>query len=81
MKVWKFFPAERVVITGNLVCKDWKLENVKKLYLSSDFSRKETILVVGGSRARTINISKGLDKLFASGVQSSGKPDATIRKT
>lgn len=71
----KFFPADKVVITGNPVRKDLeeatdkRTEALEFFGLSPD---KKTILVVGGSLgARTINrsIQGDLDKLFASDVQ------------
>ncbi|WP_459187845.1 undecaprenyldiphospho-muramoylpentapeptide beta-N-acetylglucosaminyltransferase [Parabacteroides sp. APC149_11_2_Y6] len=71
----KFFPAERVVITGNPVRKDLEEALEKREEALSFFGlspEKKTILVVGGSLgARTINrsIQGDLDKLFASGVQ------------
>lgn len=71
----KFFPADRVVITGNPVRKDLE-EAVGKREEALEFfglsPEKRTILVVGGSLgARTINrsIQGDLDKLFASDVQ------------
>lgn len=71
----KFFPADRVVITGNPVRKDLEEALEKREEALSFFGlspEKKTILVVGGSLgARTINrsIQGDLDKLFASGVQ------------
>lgn len=68
----KFFPADRIVVTGNPVRQDLeealdkREEALKSFGLSPE---KKTILVVGGSLgARTINrsIQGGLDKLFAS---------------
>ena len=70
----KFFPADRIVVTGNPVrldleeASDKREEALKFFGLSPD---KKTILVVGGSLgARTINrsIQGDLDKLFASDV-------------
>ncbi|RHJ82432.1 undecaprenyldiphospho-muramoylpentapeptide beta-N-acetylglucosaminyltransferase [Parabacteroides sp. AM08-6] len=71
----KFFPADRIVVTGNPVRKDLeeaqgKREEALKFFGLSP--EKKTILVVGGSLgARTINrsIQGSLDKLFASDVQ------------
>lgn len=71
----KFFPSEKLVLTGNPVRKDLeeaagKREEALRFFGLSP--EKKTILVVGGSLgARTINksIEGGLDKLFASGVQ------------
>ncbi len=71
----KFFPADRVVITGNPVRKDLEEALEKREEALSFFGlspEKRTILVVGGSLgARTINrsIQGDLDKLFASGIQ------------
>lgn len=68
----KFFPADRVVITGNPVRQDLE-EALDKRKEALEFfglsPEKKTILVVGGSLgARTINrsIQGDLDKLFAS---------------
>lgn len=67
----KFFPADKIVITGNPVRKDLEEATEKKEEALSFFGlspEKKTILVVGGSLgARTINrsIQGGLDKLFA----------------
>ena len=70
----KFFPADRIVVTGNTVRKgmeeasDKREEALKFFGLSPD---KKTILVVGGSLgARMINrsIQGDLDNLFASDV-------------
>jgi UDP-N-acetylglucosamine--N-acetylmuramyl-(pentapeptide) pyrophosphoryl-undecaprenol N-acetylglucosamine transferase len=71
----KFFPAGKIVITGNPVRKD--LENVagKKAEALAFFGlspEKKTILAIGGSLgARTINrsICEHLDLLLMSGVQ------------
>lgn len=71
----KFFPADRVVITGNPVRKDLEEAVGKREEALAFFGlspEKKTILVVGGSLgARTINrsIQGDLDKLFASDVQ------------
>jgi len=71
----KFFPADKIVLTGNPVRKD--LINLKEKrregynYFKLD-SDKKTILVVGGSLgARTINQSmiENLDKINKSDVQ------------
>lgn len=71
----KFFPADRIVVTGNPVRQnlmdavDKRREALAFFGLSPE---KKTVLVVGGSLgARTINRSMqgGLDALFASGVQ------------
>ena len=68
----KFFPADRIVVTGNPVRQDLeealdKREEALRFFGLSP--NKKTVLVVGGSLgARTINrsIQNGLDKLFAS---------------
>ena len=71
----KFFPADKIVITGNPVRKDLEEATGKKEEALAFFGlspEKKTILVVGGSLgARTINrsIQGDLDKLFASDVQ------------
>ena len=71
----KYFPEEKIVITGNPVRTDiLSLEDKKSLAISHFklSSTKKTILVIGGSLgARTINNSvvNGLDKIVQSGVQ------------
>lgn len=71
----KFFPADKIVITGNPVRQDLEEVTDKKEEALAFFGlspEKKTILVVGGSLgARTINrsIQGDLDKLFASDVQ------------
>lgn len=71
----KFFPADRIVVTGNPVRKDLEEAQNKREEALAFFGlspEKKTILVVGGSLgARTINrsIQGDLDKLFASDVQ------------
>ena len=71
----KFFPAEKIVVTGNPVRKDLEEALCKKEEALRFFGlspEKKTILVVGGSLgARTINqsIQGGLDKFFSSDVQ------------
>lgn len=71
----KFFPAEKIVVTGNPVRKDLEEALGRKEEALAFFGlspEKKTILVVGGSLgARTINrsIQGDLDKLFASDVQ------------
>lgn len=71
----KFFPSEKIVVTGNPVRKDLAEATGKKEEALAFFGlspEKKTILVVGGSLgARTINrsIQGDLDKLFASDVQ------------
>lgn len=71
----KFFPADRIVVTGNPVRQNLmdvvgKREEALAFFGLSP--EKKTILVVGGSLgARTINrsIQSGLDAFFASDVQ------------
>ncbi|MDR0395330.1 MAG: undecaprenyldiphospho-muramoylpentapeptide beta-N-acetylglucosaminyltransferase [Tannerella sp.] len=71
----RFFPADRIVITGNPVRKD--LETVKdKDSEAMDYfglkPEKPVLLVIGGSLgARTVNrgVHKGLDFLINSGIQ------------
>lgn len=71
----KFFPADRIVVTGNPVRQNL-MDAVSKREEALAFfglsPEKKTILVVGGSLgARTINrsIQGGLDAFFASDVQ------------
>jgi UDP-N-acetylglucosamine--N-acetylmuramyl-(pentapeptide) pyrophosphoryl-undecaprenol N-acetylglucosamine transferase len=71
----KFFPADRIIITGNPVRKD--LETVKdKDPEAMDYfglkTGKPVLLVIGGSLgARTVNrgVYKGLESLINSGIQ------------
>ncbi|MFT6868084.1 MAG: UDP-N-acetylglucosamine--N-acetylmuramyl-(pentapeptide) pyrophosphoryl-undecaprenol N-acetylglucosamine transferase [Cyclobacteriaceae bacterium] len=71
----KYFPADKLVVTGNPVRKTIVLEESRKkeAYQFFNFSEsKKTILIVGGSLgARTINecILAGYEKLKASGYQ------------
>lgn len=81
----KFFPADKIVITGNPVRQDLEEATDKKEEAlkpsSACLPEKKTILVVGGSLgARTINrsIQGDLDKLFASDVQVIWRPDVII---
>lgn len=71
----KFFPADKIILTGNPVRQD--LKDVKRLrnealeYFKLD-STKKTILVIGGSLgARTINeaVGAGLQKLSDNNIQ------------
>lgn len=71
----KFFPADRIVVTGN-PCRNSAVEiDGKKEEAFKEFgfdSNKKTILIIGGSLgARTLNESvvSDLDKLRESGVQ------------
>ena len=71
----KFFPAEKIVVTGNPVRQDLEEAQEKKEEALRFFGlspEKKTVLVVGGSLgARTINrsIQGDLDKFFASDVE------------
>ena len=71
----KFFPKEKIVITGNPVRQDLEEASGKREEALRFFGlspEKKTLLVVGGSLgARTINhsIQGDLDKLFASCIQ------------
>ena len=71
----KFFPKEKIVITGNPVRQDLEEASGKREEALRFFGlspEKKTLLVVGGSLgARTINhsIQGDLDQLFASGIQ------------
>ncbi len=71
----KFFPAEKIVVTGNPVRQDLEEAQGKKEEALRFFGlspEKKTVLVVGGSLgARTVNrsIQDGLDKILASDVQ------------
>lgn len=82
----KFFPAQKILITGNPVRPDIinvatvrKEDALKFFELASD---KKTILIVGGSLgARSINeaIEAGMNELLAAGLQliwQTGKTDA-----
>ncbi|MBC8111134.1 MAG: undecaprenyldiphospho-muramoylpentapeptide beta-N-acetylglucosaminyltransferase [Verrucomicrobia bacterium] len=71
----QFFPAEKIVLTGNPVRKDIADAFSKKTQALAHFglkADKKTLLVMGGSLgARTINesILAGLEKLVAADVQ------------
>jgi len=71
----KFFPKEKILLTGNPVRKDIKNLEAKRERGIEHFgldSAKKTILVIGGSLgARTINesIEKGLEELVKANVQ------------
>lgn len=71
----KFFPSDKIVLTGNPVRQDLEEAKNKREEALAFFGlspEKKTILIVGGSLgARTINqsIQSGLDKFFASDVQ------------
>lgn len=81
----KFFPADKLRITGNPVraaIVNAKVSQTEALGFFSLQGNKKTVLVVGGSLgAKTINeaIDKGLDQLEAAGLQliwQTGKPYA-----
>ncbi|MDR2389678.1 MAG: undecaprenyldiphospho-muramoylpentapeptide beta-N-acetylglucosaminyltransferase [Tannerellaceae bacterium] len=71
----RFFPADRIVLTGNPVRKDIEETTTGKSEALAFFGlspEKKTILVIGGSLgARTVNRSiwKHLERLSVSGVQ------------
>ena len=71
----KYFPAEKLVITGNPVRKTIKLNPNRRAEAFKHFELKEfepTLLVIGGSLgARTLNESvlAGLEKLEEEGIQ------------
>jgi len=71
----KYFPHEKIIVTGNPVRKDILDTNLVKLAGCTFFKldpNKKTILVIGGSLgARTINqaIEAGIDKIKQSGFQ------------
>lgn len=71
----KFFPGNKIVLTGNPVRKDLEEGLCKKEEALAYFglsSGKKTLLIIGGSLgARTINrsVQGQLDKLYASGIQ------------
>lgn len=71
----KFFPQEKIIITGNPVRKDISLAAQKRIEALDHFKLspdKKTILVLGGSLgARTLNesILNGFSKIVKAGVQ------------
>ena len=71
----KFFPAEKITLSGNPVRKDLIDAKGKKAKAATHFSldpAKKTILIIGGSQgALSINqsILAGLDRLAAAGIQ------------
>ena len=71
----KYFPADRIVLTGNPVRKELETvqEKTDEAYRYFGFEGgKPVLLIIGGSLgARTINqsIAKGLDSLLDAGVQ------------
>ncbi len=81
----KFFPAEKIVVTGNpvrLAIANASVSRAEGVQFFGLQENKKTLLVVGGSLgARTINeaVDKGLDELIAAGLQliwQTGKPYA-----
>ena len=71
----RFFPADKIILTGNPVRKDLEECSLIKEEALTGFSLspgRKTVLVVGGSLgARTINngIFSGLDQLLEAGIQ------------
>lgn len=83
----KFFPAEKIVITGNPVRKSISSANMNKIGAVNFFGlneNKKTILAVGGSLgAKTINeaMAAGLETIAAKGFQliwQTGKTTADV---
>lgn len=83
----KFFPAEKILVTGNPVrnvISDATVSRAEAIQFFSLDENKKTVFVVGGSLgAKSINeaIDKGLDKLTSAGLQliwQTGKPYAAI---
>ncbi|MBP7167752.1 MAG: undecaprenyldiphospho-muramoylpentapeptide beta-N-acetylglucosaminyltransferase [Bacteroidia bacterium] len=79
----RFFPAEKIVFTGNPVREDIKQIDGKRAEAAAFFGvdpGKRTLLVVGGSQgARSINkaMRDGLNEIAAAGIQliwQTGKP-------
>jgi UDP-N-acetylglucosamine--N-acetylmuramyl-(pentapeptide) pyrophosphoryl-undecaprenol N-acetylglucosamine transferase len=70
-----FFPANKIVFTGNPVRKDIVENDLTKEIALSNFNftlHKKTLLVIGGSQgARSINlaIENGLDELLSANIQ------------
>jgi UDP-N-acetylglucosamine--N-acetylmuramyl-(pentapeptide) pyrophosphoryl-undecaprenol N-acetylglucosamine transferase len=69
----RFFPADKIILTGNPVRQNLTLGNRTDAYKEFGFSAdKRTLLIIGGSLgARTINqsVKNGLQKLTESGIQ------------
>jgi UDP-N-acetylglucosamine--N-acetylmuramyl-(pentapeptide) pyrophosphoryl-undecaprenol N-acetylglucosamine transferase len=85
----KFFPAEKILVTGNPVRVAISRASVTReegLKFFSLDNQKKTLFVVGGSLgARSVNeaIGAGLDELLAAGLQliwQTGKPYAATAK-
>ena len=74
-KMDRFFPAEKIVVTGNPVRIDLLMNLDKKVEAIKHFNllgNKKTILIIGGSLgARTVNNSmmKGLQKFIDNNIQ------------
>jgi UDP-N-acetylglucosamine--N-acetylmuramyl-(pentapeptide) pyrophosphoryl-undecaprenol N-acetylglucosamine transferase len=85
----KFFPADRIVITGNPVRSNIvnsKVSRAEAIHFFGLDEAKKTVFVTGGSLgAKGINeaIGAGIDKITASGVQlvwQTGKPYLSVAK-
>jgi len=85
----KFFPADKIMVTGNPVRAAITASGVSKSEAVKFFSldeSKKTLLIIGGSLgAKSINeaIRKGLDDLLNAGLQviwQTGKPFAEMAK-
>ena len=85
----KFFPAEKIIVTGNPVrvaIANASVSRTEGIQFFGLEENRKTLLVVGGSLgAKTINeaIDKGLDELVAAGLQliwQTGKPYAETAK-
>src|SRR5262245_3304162 len=85
----KFFPASKILVTGNPVRAAIAESTISKSEGTKFFSldeQKKTVLVIGGSLgAKSINeaIDKHLDELLNSGLQliwQTGKPYASKAK-
>jgi len=74
-KMDRFFPAKKIVVTGNPVRMDLLMNLDKKVEAIKHFNllgNKRTILIIGGSLgARTVNnsIEKGLQKFIDNNIQ------------
>ena len=71
----RFFPADKIILTGNPVRKDLEDGSIEKNRALAQFNLapdRKTVLIVGGSLgARTINngVLGGLDQLLEAGIQ------------
>ncbi|MFT7248707.1 MAG: UDP-N-acetylglucosamine--N-acetylmuramyl-(pentapeptide) pyrophosphoryl-undecaprenol N-acetylglucosamine transferase [Arcticibacterium sp.] len=83
----KFFPAEKVVFTGNPVRNDIIDSKVSKEKALAHFklkTDKKTLLIIGGSQgARSINlaIEAGIDELVKQGLQVIWQTGKVFRRT